>query len=186
MKLKNKLLTLLAVFVPLVSSSCQSLNDETRDYDDYVHTSVKDVFSHVEDHYVVYLYRTKCGTCEEIKSSLFDFVDRQKSVAGGWRFYFLEYERKNENPSNDVLVNLTRHDDSLFVDETGDVPTSRYDEFFDDIRSKNVGVKDVREMTYYFTPTMYVVETDKTDGRHVVTDVVVESQNVLEWITNER
>ncbi len=186
MKLKNKLLTLLAVFVPLVSSSCQSSPVETRDYDDYVHTTVEDILRHDEDHYVVYLYRTKCGTCEEIKSSVFDFVDRQKSVAGGWRFYFLEYERKNENPSNDVLVNLTRHDDSLFVDETGDVPTSRYDEFFDDIRSKNVGVKDVREMTYYFTPTMYVVETDKTDGRHFVSDVVIESQNVLEWITNER
>lgn len=185
MKLYRKLCLFLLSLVPLVSSSCQSSPVETRDYDDYVHTTVKDILRQAEDHYVVYLYRTKCGTCEEIKSSVFDFVNRQKSVDGGWRFYFLEYERANENPNNDVLLHLTRHDDTSFVDSTGEVPISRYDEFFEDIREKNVGVRDVREMTYYFTPTMYVVETDKTDGRHFVSDVVIESQNVLRWI-NER
>ena len=185
MKLYKKMCLFLLSLVPLVSSSCQSSPVETRDYDDYDKTSVADVFLKTEDKYVVYLYRRSCGTCEEIKSSVFDFVDRQKSVDGGWTFYFLEYERANENPNNDVLLHLERHDDTSFVDSSGEVPISRYDEFFEDIKKKNVGVRDVREMTYYFTPTMYVVETDKTDGRHVVTDVVIESQNVLRWI-NER
>lgn len=177
-KIILKSLLFMTSLVALVS--CQSKSVETRDYDNYDHTLVADVFSHDEDDYVVYLYRRTCGTCEDVKSKVFDFVDRLKDEKSDLGFYFLEYQRQNENPNNDVLVNLTRFDDSPFVDENGDIKDGLYDEMFDTIKSSNVGVTDVKDMTYYFTPCLYEIKS--VEGVKTIVDVVIESDNVVEWI----
>ena len=90
MKLINKLFIL-----PISLVCCFSCNpevEETRKYEDYAEFSFSDVTKMYElegDHYYIEYYSVTCPHCENLKTSLFNYLDAYKKAKYQLSFIFL-------------------------------------------------------------------------------------------------
>ena len=170
----------------IVSGALVSCSDKNvRNYKQYEHIAVKDFLNKgnlkdkEKDTYYIYLYRENCGTCKIIQETLFDAIEKGNET--NHKIYLLEYERENENPNNDVLLNLKRfcndntkilngyydsYNDSLTSEEKVELEKNinEYTNIvINDLKDANNGISKLEDITFFFTPSIYKIEVNK-DG----------------------
>ena len=114
--MKSKFLFLIIVLFSLCA--CSSTN-ETRSYDEYQNNhllSLDEFFKDDLNHYFVEIYRFDCSYCENVKTSVFNYLDRQNNGEnltplflfnmdeGGQSANRNRFKSKPEHANNDSLI----------------------------------------------------------------------------------
>ena len=106
--LKNKLLI---IFSSLLCFSCGENHEieETRKYDDYAEFSFSDVTTMYElegDHYYIEFYSVTCPHCENLKTSLFNYLDKYKEEEVETKVYIFDAHHSESDVGKSVRNNF--------------------------------------------------------------------------------